>query len=244
MRKFFIALALVLACAAQALAAPTWVSIQFCDEGSTTSSAYSCSFTAPAAGDVDIITFDAFANTSTTFTSITGTGITQIDGCCSTNNNGLIGAAWTKTGTSVTINSAGVVNHLVIVNEFSGVNTTTPIDKHTIQTALTNATTCSTSALTPTQSGDLALEYIGNNSDNASPAQGSYATSPAASPYTIEFHNGTLGILTAAGFGVYNGTTAITPTWTWSVGQDQICGFILLNAAPTAAVRPAGWIGG
>lgn len=206
---------------------PAFVKMTTCDSGGTSTASFACSFTATT-GDVLFIHGTGYSATPTTFSSVTNA--TTVD---RTTTNGAPSAifAWAPgTATSITYVSAAAQNVVGQVDEFSGVNTTTPIDgsAHSMNTVEGYVTTCSQGPLTPSASGDLVVMTIANSTDNASPGQGSFATSPSTTT-TIEDANGTFGIRSDLGYSIYAGTSAISGTWTWSAGQESACGMALIK---------------
>ena len=235
MRKLILFFVCFFSVIATAIASPTLVGTPtVCSSGTTTSQNFSCSFTSIGSGHVAIVVASGFNVGNVTFTSITGASQFQTNTNAS---NQPTASACIDSGTSsVTVNgSATGTAFIVQVLEFSG--TVTPcssvFDGENIQNPASppSITTCSPSSITPTVSGDLIAEFVSNNTDNASPGQGSYATSPVTTTTIENANNSAEGIANDFGFSIYNSTSAITGTWTWSAAQDSICGFLALKAS-------------
>ncbi|MGH7661244.1 MAG: hypothetical protein ACRENA_10080 [Vulcanimicrobiaceae bacterium] len=197
-----------------------------------------CTLTATiATGDIGIVTAAVYNSSAVSISSITNATVVDNGGGGS---NNVLAAAWVGAGvSSVTVNTSAAGSSVYVeVDEYSGIDTTTPVDKHTAPVGVAYAATCSPSALTPTQTGDLAIEYIANFTNSSSPVHGTYSTSPSTT--TAIEGNTSGGILALQGSSNYTGTGAITGTWTWSAAQEEQCGLLLLN--PTGVTpTPTPW---
>ncbi|MGH7660385.1 MAG: hypothetical protein ACRENA_05655 [Vulcanimicrobiaceae bacterium] len=222
-------------------AASTLVQRTACGSDSTQN--LSCNLTSTiASGDVGIVTAAVYNSAGVSISSITNATVIDNGGG---GTSGAVAAGWVGAGvSSVTINTSKSGSYVYAeVDEYAAVNTTTPVDQHVAAASMHSGATCSPNSLTPTQAGDLAIEYVANFTASASPAQGTYSTSPSTTT-TIE-GNSSGGILALEGWSVYSGTSAITGTWTWSTSQWEQCGFLLLNPAsanpsPTPSPTPTG----
>lgn len=245
MRKLVLFFVCFFSVIATAIASPSLVGTPtVCSSGATTSQNYSCSFTAIGSGHVAIVIASGYNISNVTFTSITGA--TQFQTNTNASNQPTASACVDAGTSSVTVNGSAVGTAFIVqVLEFSG--TVTPcssvFDGKNIQNPASapSVTTCSPSSITPTVSGDLIAEFVSNNTDNASPGQGSYATSPVTTTTIENANNSGEGIANDFGFSIYNSTSAITGTWTWSAAQDSICGFLALKASTTSSNSTLIW---
>lgn len=221
-------------------AAPAVVHTTVCNSGAASMAAtYVCPITTPATGNMLVMHFHTLAGGSCTPSISTATTIdtTNAGAACAGDFWQLVGAS---PPTTITFSSSVNANYIGVVSEWSGVNPTTPIDKHNIGNAgYVLASTCVPAALTPTQTGDGIYFWNGNSTDTTDPA--TPTSSPSNTFTTIAANNTTKGISGDGATAIAGSSSALTATWTWSLSQLNTCGLVLLNPAAATGITP--WIG-
>lgn len=210
-------------------AVPTVVhqtSASFCQSVGTVSSV-TCSlgFT-PAIGSVLYVNGGGYSGSTC---SLSATGYTLLNnltangGCAFHAYQVLTSSPPTSITLSVTPNAAIAIG---AVYEIANANTTTPIDTNGISGSFTSTTTCGPGAVTPNQANDL-LAMFSMNLNGTTHASSS--TSPSTTLTQTNSVNSSYGLDAYSAFSLYTGTTGITPTWTWSAGQNNGCVYALIN---------------
>lgn len=237
-----VAIAIILASIQPASAAVAFVRSTSCSNlGGTT--VMSCTLSSSAtAGNVLIISTATKAACGATHyvyaaSSTSGTSIDYTTSCAGSGYVAVVGGETTATVTDCCGTSMGGGD--ILVTEWSGVSTSSPIDKHNFAGF---GGSCTSSALTPTQSGDGFITYSDIQGDTLT----GYSTSPVTTTATVTT-TGT-GVKQVQGYSVYASNSAITGTITYSGGNLVTCGAILLaptapssgGTAPTTPVSPGG----
>lgn len=170
----------------------------------------------------------------------------------STNGESIVGdyAANVASGTreiTITFHAANAFGQLPLISEWSGIATTTPLDKSTCVSAATNTGTSISAGASGTlgHSGDLIIQTAWNDTlsytnTTSNPGNGVHYTAGSAGSLTWKLLNNSSDWAFGSEYAIYNATATITPTFTISTAKAVSQGLYFIASAGAGTPVPAG----